>query len=71
MKEKIREVRDARAASTEKMRQEQSAEFFFTVICQNQKAKADLLKALGFPAHESYVNGAIIARKVGVEVAAK
>jgi hypothetical protein len=65
-KEQIREVRDHRAASTEKMQEEQNAEFFFTVICQNQKAKADLLKHLGLPAHENFVNGAIIARKVGV-----
>ncbi len=65
-KEKIRDVREHRAASTEKMREEQSAEFFFTVVCQNEKAKGDLLRHFGFPTHEAYVNGAIIARRVGV-----
>ena len=69
-KEKIREVREARSASTEKIKETQGAEFFCVVVCQSAKAKADLLKHFGLPAHETYVNGAIIARKVGVEVEA-
>lgn len=67
-KDKIRDVRESRSAAVEKMQEAQGAEFFFVVVCQNEKAKSDLLRHFGFPAHEGYVNGAIIARKVGVEL---
>ena len=65
-KEQIRKVRDDRTKSTEKMQEAQTADFFFTVICQNEKAKADLLKHFGIPTYENYVNGALIAKKCGV-----
>lgn len=67
-KEKLREIKEERATSAEKIKADQSAEFFFTVVCQSETAKKDLLRHFGFPAHESFVNGAIIARKCGVEV---
>ena len=67
-KEQIKKVREHRAASTEAMQKEQNADFFFTVVCQSQKAKADLLKHFGFSTYENYVNGAIIAKKCGVAV---
>ena len=65
-KEQIKQVRDHRAASTDKMQQEQNADFFFTVVCQSQKAKSDLLKYFNIPAYENYVNGALVAKKCGV-----
>lgn len=65
-KEQIREVREHRATSTEKMKDEQSADFYFVVVCQSQQAKIDLLKGIGVPASEEFVNGALVARKLGV-----
>ncbi len=62
------EIRDARDTSLKEMEQAQSSDFYFVVICQDQKVKDDLLKHFGFPQYEIYVNGARIAKKVGIEI---
>ena len=67
-KEQIREVRENRKNSTAQIREEQSAEFFFIVVCQSQKAKDDLMRGIGVPMNEQFINGALLARKLGVEV---
>lgn len=70
-KEQINEVREHRKESLEKMKDDQSVDFFFTVVCQSQKDKENLVKAIGAPAYESFVNGAHLARKLGVEMQEK
>ncbi len=67
-KEKIQEVREARKTSLDDMKAKQSAEFYFIVVCQSEKAKTDLMKGIGVPPYEEYINGALVARKLGVEV---
>ena len=67
-KEQIQAVRENRKNSTEQIKEEQSAEFYFMVVCQNQKARDDLVRGIGVPASEQYINGALLARKLGVEV---
>ena len=69
-KEQIDEVRNHRKESLDEMQKEQSADFYFTVICQTQQDKERLVKAIGAPAYEYYVNGAHLARKLGVELEA-
>lgn len=67
-KEQIKDVRDNRAKSLEEMKMKQSAEFYFIVVCQSEKAKVDLMKSIGVPPYEEYINGALVARKLGVTV---
>lgn len=67
-KEKIQEVREARDKSMTEMKRAQSTEFYFIVVCQSEKAKVDLMKAIGVPPLEEFINGALVARKLGVAV---
>lgn len=52
-KEQIREVRNHRADSMKDMQEAQSADFYFTVIFQNQKAKDRFLMEMGGPSVSS------------------
>ncbi|MDR2745726.1 MAG: ParB N-terminal domain-containing protein [Desulfovibrio sp.] len=67
-KDKIREVRDARSKSMKEMKEAQSAEFYCTVVFQDERTKKEFLRAAGIPVWEEYVNGAALARKFGVEL---
>ena len=66
-KEQIREVRDHRADSMKDMQEAQSADFYFTVVFQNQKAKDRFLMEMGVPVCEQFVNGDILSRRFGVD----
>ena len=65
--EQIREVRDHRADSMKDMQEAQSADFYFTVVFQNQKAKDRFLMEMGVPVCEQFVNGDILSRRFGVD----
>ena len=66
-KEQIREVRDHRADSMKDMQEAQSADSYFTVVFQNQKAKDRFLMEMGVPVCEQFVNGDILSRRFGVD----
>ena len=66
-KEQILEVRDHRADSMMDMQEAQSADFYFTVVFQNQKAKDRFLMEMGVPVCEQFVNGDILSRRFGVD----
>lgn len=50
------EIKAHRKESTEKMKDEQSAEFYFVVVCRDQKEKGELLKQMKIQAFENYIS---------------
>lgn len=65
-KEKIQEMKDAKKLSMEKMKEKSAADFYFTVVCENEAQKRAILKMLGVPEWEPFVNGHNLAAKLGV-----
>ena len=49
------------------MQEAQSADFYFTVVFQNQKAQDRFLMEMGVPVCEQFVNGDILSRRFGVD----
>lgn len=65
-KNSLREIKEHRAESMAKMQEAQSADFYFTVVCESGAQKKAVLKALGVPDWESFVNGRLVAGRLGV-----
>lgn len=65
-KDTLREIKEHRAESMAKMQKEQTADFYFTVVCENEEQKKAILKALAIPEWESFANGRLLACKLGV-----
>ncbi len=65
-KNSLREIKEHRAESMAKMQEAQSADFYFTVVCESDAQKKAVLKALGVPDWESFVNGRLVAGRLGV-----
>lgn len=66
-KENIRAVKEHRAEAMQKMQAEQSADFYFVVVCKDEKQKAALMKRLETPAWEQHVKGDVVAVGLGLE----
>lgn len=56
-KEKLAEVKAAREAGAEKMQTENSAEFYFVVVCRDDDERSECMRRLGVPKHEQFVSG--------------
>ena len=67
-KKKIKAVKDARNAGTEKMKAEQSANFFSMLVFQDEKTKQAFMRKCGIPACEEYINGAALAKKFNIDL---
>lgn len=65
-KSTLKEIKEHRAESMAKMQEAQAADFYFTVVCENEAQKKAILKALGIPDWESFANGRVLAGKLGV-----
>lgn len=65
-KEKIREIKDARKESMEKMKEDGQADFYFTVVCESEDQKKAILKTLGVPDWECFADGRKLAAKLGI-----
>lgn len=65
-KNSLREIKEHRAESMAKMQEAQSADFYFTVVCESDAQKKAVLKALGVPDWESFVNDRLVAGRLGV-----
>lgn len=65
-KNTLKEIKEHRAESMAKMQEAQSADFYFTVVCETDAQKKAILKALGIPDWESFANGRVLAGKLGV-----
>ena len=65
-KDTLKEIKEHRAESMAKMQKEQSADFYFTVVCESEEQKKALLKRLGVPTWEAFVNGQKLAGELGL-----
>ena len=65
-KDTLKDIKQHRAESMARMQQEQGADFYFTVVCETVDQKRAILKALGVPDWECYVNGRSLAGRLGV-----
>lgn len=65
-KNTLKEIKEHRAESMAKMQEAQAADFYFTVVCENEAQKKAILKALGIPDWESFANGRVLAGRLGV-----
>lgn len=58
----IREIKENRERMKEKYSQEQNADFYFVVVCKDQKEKDDLLGKMSVPNTEKYVSATQLKR---------
>lgn len=56
-KEKLAEVKAARESGAERMQGENSAEFYFVVVCKDDAERSEIMRRLGVPKHEQFVSG--------------
>ena len=56
-KDALKEIKEHRKESTERMKDEQGIEFYFIVVCKDKDEKHAILRKLKLPLHEKYVSG--------------
>ena len=61
-KEEIRAIREHRKESMGKMKEEQSGNFYFTVVCESEEDKKLLLREMSLPVGESFVSSDHVRR---------
>ena len=59
-KSTLNEIKQQRAESMKRLKDEQSANFYFTVICRDDSQRKALLHALRTPDYEEYVDGSFL-----------
>jgi hypothetical protein len=64
-KEKLKDIKKDRSEMANKMKEENSASFYFFVVCNSKKEKEALLKSLKVPIYEEYVSGRSISEMIG------
>lgn len=65
-KNTLKDIKEHRAESMTKMQAAQAADFYFTVVCESEAQKKAILKLLAVPDWEAFVNGRVLAGKLGV-----
>lgn len=65
-KDALKEIKEHRAESAKKMAEENSANFYFTVVCESEEQKKAILKTIGVPDWETFIHGSPLAGKLGV-----
>lgn len=65
-KQKIREIKDRRNLGKKEMEERSNYNFYFTVVCESDAQKKAILKHLGVPDWESFVDGRKIAANLGI-----
>jgi len=53
----LQAVKDARKQGKEKMKEQNQAAFYVTVVCKNNDEKAELMRMIGVPVFEQFVEG--------------
>jgi hypothetical protein len=53
-------VKASRKKGVENMREKNDAQFYFTVVCKDRQEKEALLRKIGLPGFELYVQGAYL-----------
>lgn len=61
-KDTLADIKQDRAEMTAKLKDEQSADTYFTVFCESQAQKDEILKKIGVPLSESFVSAGAILR---------
>lgn len=61
-KDTLSDIKKDRAEMTEKLKEEQSADTYFTVFCESQAQKDEILKKIGVPLSETFVSAGAILR---------
>lgn len=61
-KEYLDNIKKDRKEMMEKMKEEQSADFYFVVVCTSPEDKAALMNEMGYPAYEEYVYSDAVRR---------
>lgn len=61
-KEKLNKIKELRKDATEKLKKEESADFYFVIVCESQDEKWRVLKKIGQSKYEQYINAAHIER---------
>lgn len=56
------DIKADRAAMSEKLKEEQGADFYFTVVCESQGDKDELLRQMGVPITEEFISSAAVRR---------
>lgn len=64
-KGEIQEIKENRQAMNEKYSKEDNADFYFIVVCKDQKEKDDLLGAMSVPNTERYISSTQLKRLKG------
>lgn len=62
VKGKLKDIKAERGDATQRMKEEQSAAFYFTVVCDSREQKEELLARLGVPVYEEFVDVDAILR---------
>ncbi|MEG0872970.1 MAG: ParB N-terminal domain-containing protein [Clostridia bacterium] len=61
-KEEIQNIKEHRQNFSEKLKNENSANFYFIIVCRNQEDKKQLYKEIGIPISEEYISSEQIRR---------
>lgn len=64
-KDMLRDIKQNREEMMEKYRQEQSADFYFIVVCKDAEEKKKVLNQMGIPEYEQYINADALKRLRG------
>lgn len=59
-KNTLKEIKQHRAESMKRLKEEQSANFYFTVVCRDDSQRKTLLHALKTPDYEEFVDGSFL-----------
>ena len=58
----LKEIKEHRKEMNEKYSEEQNADFYFVVVCKNQKEKDEILNKMSVPNYEQYVTVDMLKR---------
>lgn len=61
-KEQINKVREHRSEMMEQMKKDQSGDFYFTVVCESQEDKDEMLRKMSLPVSEMFVSSQHLRR---------
>lgn len=62
--DKLEKVKAARKKGVERMKEKNQASFYFTVVCKNDDEKAEILKLMGVPTFEQFVEGSYLLENI-------
>lgn len=60
----LQAVKDARKQGKEKMKEQNQAAFYVTVVCKNNEEKAELMRMIGVPVFEQFVEGSYLMENI-------